>query len=146
MFVIEGDSLMGDVAWNDLLAALLPRTDGIFIVLDILLYLMFFLNLLAFFMQSDKQIMATMLMGAAMLANIVGKLSTYFAGRDNPIEYLEPTHLAMLIVNCGIFVIPLIVAGMSKAKRPKPLTIISGVMGGFYFGMFWFFLQVNMLR
>jgi hypothetical protein len=127
-----------------ILQALVPRTNPpTVLIVDILLYLMFFLNLAAFFMQDDKQITATMLMGLVLLANIVGKLSTYYVGRRNPIEYFDVNHLTMLIVNSAIFVIPIIVAGMSKAKKPKPLAVISGVIGGFYFGMFWFFFQLN---
>lgn len=133
---------MDGVSIGEVLQALVPRTTPVTILLvDVLLYTMFFLNLIAFFMQDDKQIAATMLMGLALLANVVGKLSTYYIGRRNPIEYFDENHLTMLIVNSAIFVIPIIVAGMSKAKKPKPLTIISGVLGGVYFGLFWFFFQ-----
>jgi hypothetical protein len=128
--------------FGEITQALLPGT-GIVLVVDLLLYIMFFLNLVAFFMQDDKQIMATMLMGLSLLAVVVAKMSTAFIGRRPPVEYFDENHLVMLIVNCAIFVIPIIVAGMSKAKKPKPIMVISGVIGAFYFGMFWFFFQLN---
>ncbi|MEO0563416.1 MAG: hypothetical protein AAF125_15005 [Chloroflexota bacterium] len=133
----------GEVAFGDIAAALLPRTDGIVLVMDIMLYLMFFLNLIAFFGQDDKQIAATMLVGGTLLAIVIGKLSTFYAGGDNPIEFIEADEMPMLIINSIIFLIPIIVTGMSKAKKTKPLTIIAGSIGGAYFFMFWFFFQRN---
>lgn len=133
---------MDSVNFDGILEALNPLAgDTITVILNILLYLVFILSLIAFFMQDEKQIEATILVGLTMAAAVIGKLSTATA---NNIDMLEPTHLTMLIVNAGIFVIPLIVTGMSKAKKSKPLTIIAGVIGGFYFFMYWFFLQSGM--
>ncbi len=135
---------MDQIGLSDITAALLPRMDDpIILVLDLLLYIMFFMNLVAFFMQDDRQLIATLLMGLAILAVLVGKLSTFYAGGRSPIEFIEADELPMLIVNCVIFVTPIIVTGMSKAKKSKPITIISGLLGGAYFFMFWFFLQLN---
>ncbi|MFZ4813111.1 MAG: hypothetical protein ACOYL5_01150 [Phototrophicaceae bacterium] len=128
---------IGDIRFSDITRALLPSSgSGIVLVLDILLYIMFFLNLVAFFMQSDKQIQATIFMATTLLLNVIAKLST---ARPDPI--IAPKSLISLVVNAGVFVIPLIVTGMSKAKNSKPLTLISGVVGGAFFFMYWFFLQ-----
>ncbi len=99
-------------------------------IYNILLYIMFFLNMIAFFMQSDKQLVTTLMLGLTLAMLAIAKLNV-----------IEPTNLAMLIINAGIFTIPFIVAGMSKSKASKPITVISGVIGGFYFFMYWFFLQ-----
>jgi hypothetical protein len=135
---------MNDVNFQEILAALQPHPDPIILLLDIVIYIVFFMNLIAFFMQDDKQINATLLMGLAILGNLVAKLSTYYAGDFRPrlpIDALDPNNLTMLIVNSMIFIIPLIVTGMSKAKKSKPLTIISGVLSGVFFFGYWFVLQ-----
>ncbi len=99
-------------------------------IYNILLYLMFILNMIAFFMQSDKQLITTLMLGLTMAFLAIAKLNV-----------IDPQNLIMLIINSGIFTIPLIVAGMTKAKKSQPLAIIAGVIGGFYFFMYWFFLQ-----
>lgn len=127
-----------DVDFNDVLRALQPSTGNpVVLVIEILLYILFFLNLIAFFLQSDKQLLATLLVGLTMVLTLLGKLST----TSSPI--IRPKDLAMLIINVGIFVVPLSVFAMSKDKRSKPLMMIAGVLGGVYFFMYWFFLQRN---
>ena len=120
---------MDTPTFSEIMAQLSLRSDP-GMIYNVLLYLMLVLNLFAFFGQDNKQLIATLLVGLAMALIVIAKLSV-----------IKPDHLGMLIVNSGIFVIPLIVTGMSKAKKTKPLTIIAGVMGGFYFFMYWFFLQ-----
>lgn len=126
---------IGGYTFSELLVGLRLSNDPMVMVIEILLYLAFFLNILGFFMQSDKQINATMLMGAVLLANVVAKLTT----TADPL--FEPTSMIMLIVNSLIFIIPMFVSGMSKAKKSKPVTIFSTVVSAVYFFMYWFFLQ-----
>lgn len=120
-----------DFTFADLTGALALNSEP-GLIFNILLYIMFFLNLAAFFMQDDKQMIATLAVGMTLALIVVAKLAI-----------IEPTNLGMLVVNALIFVTPLIVTGMSKAKKSKPLTIFAGVLGGVYFFVYWFILQRN---
>ncbi|HEX2905565.1 MAG TPA: hypothetical protein VHO69_01795 [Phototrophicaceae bacterium] len=114
---------------QDILARLALRS-GVEMIYDIFLYIIFFLMLIAMFMQSDKQLGPTLLCGMVGAMAIIGKLNVF-----------EPKEFGSLIINAGIFVLPIIVAGITKAKKSQPLTIIAGVLGGVYFFMFWFISQ-----
>lgn len=118
-----------DFTFADLTAALSLSSDP-GMPYNIMLYLMLGLNLIAFFMQDDKQLITTLLVGLTMALIVIAKL-----------DVISPINLGMLLINVGIFTIPLIVTGMSKAKKSKPLTIFAGVIGGVYFFSYWFFLQ-----
>lgn len=120
---------MPEVTFGEIMAQLSLGSDP-GLIYNILLYIMFFLNLIAFPMQDDKQLAATLLVGLTLALIVIAKLNI-----------IDADNLGMLVVNVGIFVIPIVVTGMSKAKKSKPLTIIAGVIGGFYFFMYWFFLQ-----
>ena len=125
---------MPDFSFGEILTALGPTvgpgTGGITLLLNGLIYIIFVLMFIAFFMQDDKQLSATLLVGATLAMLMIAKLTI-----------LDPEELPMLIINAGIFVTPLFVTGMSKAKKSKPLTIIAGVLGGVYFFSYWFFIQ-----
>lgn len=121
---------MDNVSLQEILSKLAPRMDGVNLVYDIFLYIIFFLNLILMFGQSDKQTIPTIFAGGAAALAVIAKLDVF-----------EPRAFGSLIVNAGMFVLPLIVFGISNAKKVKPLGIISGVFAGMYFFMFWFFSQ-----
>lgn len=128
-----------DIEFSDIVDALGPRT-GTDLILDIFLYLIFFFGLINMFLISDKQLLPTMLNFTVMGLAIVSKL---LVGREPGIE---ATAFAVLVLNVGIFVIPLIMAGMLRANKGKappamPSSILMGLLGGGYFFMFWFFEQ-----
>ncbi len=114
---------------NEILARLAPRS-GVELLYDIALYIIFFLCLIVMFMQSDKQLVPTILSGMVGALAVIAKLNVF-----------DPKAFGALVINAGIFVFPIIVAGITKAKRSQPLAIIAGVLGGIYFFMFWFISQ-----
>lgn len=118
-----------DINPQQILAALGPRS-GPFFVYDLFLYVIFVLALITMFAQSDKQLVPTLLIGGAAAAAVIAKLGV-----------IEPKAFGMLIVNAAILVLPLLTAGITKAKKTIPLCIITGVLGGVYFFAFWFFSQ-----
>ncbi len=120
---------MDSVNLQEILSKLAPR-DGIFLLYDIFLYIIFFLNLILMFGQSDKQTVPTIFAGGAAALAVIAKLDVFKA-----------TAFGSLIVNAGMLILPLIVVGISKAKKVMPLGIISGVLAGIYFFMFWFISQ-----
>lgn len=115
---------------QEIVARLSPRTNGVYLVYDILLYIIFVLALIVMFMQSDKQLVPTILAGLVGALAVIAKLNVF-----------DPLAFGALVINAGIFVFPIIVAGITKAKKSQPLAVIAGVLGGVYFFMFWFISQ-----
>lgn len=118
-----------DVSFNEILAQLSLGSDP-GPIFNIQLYILFFLNLVAFFMQSEKQLAATLFCGGALALIVISKLNL-----------IDPESIFALLINVGIFIIPIFVTGMSKAKGSKPITGLAGLLGGVYFFSFWFILQ-----
>ncbi|MEM6529580.1 MAG: hypothetical protein AAF653_14880 [Chloroflexota bacterium] len=118
-----------DFTFEDIMAQLSLTSDP-GLPFNILIYLCLFLNLIAFFMQDDKDLPSTLILGGTMALLLIAKLNI-----------VDPTDLPALLINVGIFVFPIIVTGMSKAKKSKPLTGLAGLLGGIYFFGFWAFLQ-----
>ncbi|GIL12088.1 MAG: hypothetical protein BroJett038_08080 [Chloroflexota bacterium] len=118
-----------NIPMNEIIARLAPRS-GIELLYDICLYIVFFLCLIVMFMQSDKQLVPTILAGLVGALAVIAKLNVF-----------DPKAFGSLVINATIFVFPIIVAGITKAKRSQPLAIIAGVFGGVYFFMFWFISQ-----
>ena len=100
------------------------------LIYDIVLYLVFVLDLILMFGQSDKQTMTTVMAGGAAALAVIAKLDVF-----------RPREFGSLIVNAGMFVLPLLVVGISKAKKVQPLGVISAVFSAIYFFAFWFFAQ-----
>lgn len=122
---------------GEIIALLGPR-DGVQLYWDILLYLIFFLALVMLGFMPDKNMLPTILTACVLLLAVIAKL-----------DVLEPKEFGTLVVNCGLFVIPFIVAGMvrnsrsAKAGRVMAPAVIAGSLGGVYFMMFWFLAQQN---
>jgi hypothetical protein len=114
---------------QDILEKLAPRS-GIELLYDILLYIIFFLAIITMFMQSDKQLVPTMIMAGVAAMAVLGKLSIF-----------PPKDFGSLVINAGMFVLPLIVAGVTAAKKSQGPAIIGGVVGGLYFFIFWLVSQ-----
>ncbi len=114
---------------QEILSKLAPRS-GVNLIYDIFLYIIFFMNLILMFGQSDKQTVPTIFAGAAAALAVIAKLDVF-----------SPKSFGSLIVNAGMLVLPLLVVGISKAKKVMPLGVISGVLAGLYFFAFWFFSQ-----
>lgn len=123
---------MNGVTAQQVLSHLLPR-DGVGLIYDIFLYIIFVMDLILMFGQSDKQTLTTIMAGGAAALAVVAKL-----------EVFTPKSFGSLIVNSGMFVLPLLVVGISKAKKVQPLGVISGVLSAIYFFMFWLISQRGM--
>ena len=120
---------MPQITLQEVLAHLAPRS-GVNLIYDIILYLVFVLDLILMFGQSDKQTITTVMAGGAAALAVIAKLDVF-----------RPREFGSLIVNAGMFVLPLLVVGISKAKKVQPLGVISAVFSAIYFFAFWFFAQ-----
>jgi hypothetical protein len=120
---------MNGLTLQQVLAHLGPRSD-IGLLYDIFLYIIFVLDLVLMFGQSDKQTITTIMAGGAAALAVVAKL-----------EVFTPKSFGSLIVNAGMLILPLLVVGISKAKKVQPLGIISGILSAIYFFAFWLISQ-----
>ncbi len=100
------------------------------LIWNIFLYIIFILAVITMFMQSDKQSLTTILMGSVGAFAVIAKLGIF-----------QPSNLGSLIIDVGMFVFPLIVAGIAKAKKSVGPAIMTGILSGIYFFGFWFFVQ-----
>ena len=120
---------MNGLTLQQVLSHLAPR-GGVNLIYDIVLYIIFVLDLILMFGQSDKQTITTVMAGGAAALAVVAKLDVF-----------TPKSFGSLVVNAGMFVLPLLVVGISKAKKVQPLGVISAVFSAIYFFAFWFFSQ-----
>jgi hypothetical protein len=121
---------------QQILAQLAPRS-GTFLYLDILLYAAFIVGFVTMILVPDKQLMPSMMMLAVLLATLLAKVSIF------PL-----CQLTTLVLNVIIFVFPMIVAGMLRARPGKTAAgvypaALSGIIGGGYFFLFWALVQSN---
>lgn len=124
-----------DFNFQDIINALGPRNTMPELLFDILLYAIFGIGFVTMLLIPDKQLMPSLLMIAVLGLTVIAKLDIF-----------DPTELIVLALNVGIFVIPLIVAGMLRArpgKMPAALwpAILTGLVGGGYFFIFWAMAQ-----
>lgn len=125
---------------NELLALLGPRTNRGFnyVLLDIILYALFFMGFITMVLVPDKQLLPSLMMIAVLGLVIIAKLD-YVGG------LLDPKELPVLGINVAIFVLPLMVAGMVRSRigTPKAMipALITGFIGGGYFFLFWALVQ-----
>ena len=120
---------MDGVSIQQILSHLAPRS-GVNLVYDIMLYIIFIMDLILMFGQSDKQTIPTIFAGGAAALAVIAKLDVF-----------TPKSFGSLMVNSALFVLPLLVVGISKAKKVQPLGVISGVFSALYFFAYWFFSQ-----
>jgi hypothetical protein len=111
-------------------------------------YPIFFFGLITLFMQGDKEITTTLIMATVLLLTVLSKLAPLgifdtigdAAGND-PLIFSYPKGFLIFIIHCGMFALPIIVAGMTRAKKSRGPAIITGVLGGVYLFAFWFVMQ-----
>ena len=118
-----------DIPFSEIPKRLGPR-QGQELLWDILLYLIFLSAAVTSLLIPDKQLLATLVITTVMGMAVVAKLYIF-----------PPGHFVTLVLNVGMFVLPLIVAGMVRARRGTPKSMIpaalTGILGGFYFFLFW---------
>jgi uncharacterized MnhB-related membrane protein len=126
-----------DLNVGDIIELLGPGKGDL--IYNIFLYFIFFFALLGLLLMPDKNLLPTLLMGGVLLATLVAKLSI---SSSPPI--IGTKDFGMLIVNISMFVLPLLAAGMVRAKKKAGAVIpaiITALFGFVYFFMFWLLEQ-----
>ncbi len=123
-----------DIDFQEIIRRLGPSSGFPAILFDIMRYLIFIFAFITMLLVPDKQLLASLLMTAVLGIVIVVKLNIF-----------SPVELATLALNCALFVIPFIVAGMLRGRGRTPRAIypalITGLLGGGYFFLFWALAQ-----
>jgi hypothetical protein len=114
-----------DINVQEIIRQLGPYS-GLGLVWNIMIYLVFFLNLISLFLQSDKTLLPTLVLAAGLLICIIAKLVIF-----NPMEF------GTFVVNAAMFLAPTLVIGMTKAPKSRPLLILASIISGIYFFAFW---------
>lgn len=121
---------MAGLTAQQILSRLGPNYPEGMIFWNILLYIIFFLAVITMFMQGDKQNSTTLMMGAVGLLAVLAKFQIF-----------EPKDFGSLIINAGMFVLPLIVAGVTSAKKSVGPAIFGAIIAGIYFFGYWVVMQ-----
>ena len=130
-----------DIDLNEALKNLGPRS-GQDLIWDIFLYAIFLIGLLNMALIPDKQLFAAMLNFAVIGLAVTAKLLV----GEGPSHVFDPLHFGTFILNVGMFVLPLIIAGMVRSVKGKPSKAIfpaafQGLLGGGHFFMYWYMVQ-----
>lgn len=119
---------------QDVIRQLGPSNTMPDLLFDILRYAIFIIGFITLMLVPEKQLMPSLMMTGVIGMVILAKL-----------EIFSPIELPTLVLNIGIFVIPLVVAGMlrGRGKTPTALApaILTGLLGGGYFFLFWALVQ-----
>lgn len=115
-------SVIGDI--------LLPHN-----IADIFIYLVFFLSLLMLALIPEKSQQSNYLMFFVIFLTVIDKIRQ--STNDLPIEGLDNKGFATILVHVGMFVFPLMAAGLirgagRKDKRGVPVGILIGLLAGLY--------------
>jgi hypothetical protein len=116
-------------------------------VWDVFIYGIFFLSLISLAFIPDKNIQPTMLMSAVLLFALVDKVrKAAGAAQALPIEGLDNNGFATLLLHIGMFVFPMMSAGLLRVRgkqgqQARPLLILTGLVAGIY--AVGFFLTFN---
>lgn len=132
---------MGNINFQQIIDLLLPTSQTL--IFDIMLYIIFFLSLIALFLMPDKNMVPTLLIAAVLLFAIVAKLSLgAIYGPGDPI--FQRTDFGMLVINAGMLTFPLIAVGLTRSRKgakSTPPAVLAALVGGVYFVLFWLIHQ-----
>jgi hypothetical protein len=120
---------MQDINIQEIIRLLGPNA-GLSLPWSIFVYIIFFFTLITMLLQGDKALFTTIICAGSLLLCVVDKLAIF-----------PPDEFGALIIHSGMFLLPGIVAGMTRDSKSRPPAILASVVGAVYFFAFWFFLQ-----
>jgi hypothetical protein len=131
---------MDEINIGEILSYLGPSTGVP--IWNILLYIIFFLALFTLFSLPDKNVVPTLLIATVLMCAVIAKLSL-----SAPDPIFRRGEFGMFVINALMFTFPFITLGTTRKLRLKRSVksnlpaLLTGIMGGVYFFMFWFFMQ-----
>jgi hypothetical protein len=125
---------------NEIIALLGPGRGEL--LWNLLLYAIFFLALIALFIMPDRNLRATLLVTAVLVAAVIVKLSLSVGPRQAPI--IGRCDFGMLVLNALMFSFPLLSIGLIRTRKRTAVfvpLILGGIMGGLFFFGYWIVVQ-----
>lgn len=120
---------MQDINLQDVIRLLGPNA-GLGLPWSIFVYIIFFFTLITMLLQGDKALLTTIISAASLLLCVVDKLAIF-----------RPAEFGSLVIHAGMFLLPGIVAGMTRDAKSRPPAVLASIVGAVYFFAFWVFLQ-----
>lgn len=104
-------------------------------IYGITLYIIIILSIITLFLQKKSNLQITILIAITVMCGLIDKINAWqtFNGAN--------TQFVALMLRIVIFVVPLIVAGMTKWEKSRGPAILAGIIGGIYLFARWFFEQ-----
>jgi hypothetical protein len=136
--VVSVASAQGNIDINTFINRLGPNASrAVPPLLSYLLYAVFVMSAVTMVVVPDKQSTLSFLMIGVMIAAFLAKVQFFYI-----------CGLVTLVLNVIMFVVPLIVGGMSRGIPGKPprslgMGIFTGILGGAYFFLFWAQVQTT---
>lgn len=129
-----------NISVNEIIALLGPGRGEL--LWNLLLYTIFILALIALFIMPDKNLRATLLVTAVLLAAVIVKLSLSVGPRQAPI--IGRCDFGMLVLNALMFSFPLLSLGLVRTRKRTAVfapLILGGIVGGLFFFGYWIVVQ-----
>ena len=114
---------------GEILRLLGPRA-GTDLIWDICLYCIFLFMTIFMFLQPPNTIGTTLISGGVIAMTIIDKLQIF-----------APKDLATFLFHTGMFALPALMTGMTRAPKSRPWSVFAFIVGGLYLFGFWFVVQ-----
>lgn len=109
---------------------LLGPNAGQSLIYNIFIYIIFFFTLITLLLQGDKALLTTIIAAGSLVLCVIDKLAIF-----------SPREFGSLVLHAGMFLLPGMVAGMTRDSKSRPPAIMATLVGAVYFFLYWFFEQ-----
>lgn len=118
-----------DLDFQQIIRLLAPR-QGTDLIWDIMLYGVFIFGTITMFMQSDKTLLPTLMMGGVVLISVIAKL-----------QVIPPWNILSMLLNAVMAIFPGMVAAITKAPKSRPTALLTALLGSVYMVTYLLFVQ-----
>lgn len=102
------------------------------LIWNIFIYVIFIFTLITMLLQGDKALVTTLLSAGGLFCCLIAKLAIF-----------DVDEFGTLIVHAGMFLLPILVAGMTESGKSRGPAILAGIVGAVFFFAFWFVYQFS---
>jgi hypothetical protein len=114
----------------------------------VFVYPLFLIGILTLFLQGDKELRTTLIMALVLFLIVLSKLAPFgifdtlgTSVGSSALIFGYPSGPLLLVIHCGIGLLPLIVAAMTKSKRSRLPALMMGLWGLVYTVAFGFLMM-----
>lgn len=114
---------------------------------DLALYWLFLINVILLMMQGEGQAMASGFLMIVLISIVIDKTFGFGylldPGPYDPVTCHEQVFFGTYLIRVSMFVLPLMIAGMTQNPKSRGVGILAGISGGVYMFGRWFLQQRN---